>query len=458
VRINDGLNTPQGFTEIIMIKKIKKFLLTGARLAEYCESNGELDEAYGEYFKMGDYKNAGRILEKTGKWHQAANLYIKTDQVDLARRAIESCFKQDESWEMYEVGEGKTVSIEGWLQKKHQVRRFVRYVRYVDTLNKKGIPLIVVLAFKLKQILEYKAAADLYKRGFDLINKDKDSKTIKNEEWLRYAAECYARVGLYTDAAECMKELILAEVQIGDAFPGTGSNPYRDYTHNLKKAIEWKFLPHLLEILEDFDPFNIAYDLLKIGEPEVSMNVFFKFFGRVLKRHYNDQEREIRNKRIQYCINQYIIYFRERKEYKKAAEIALLNSQKEIAAELFKKADEEAEKERRKSEVLSAAAVEDLATIEEPEKARKEEKVIPTKIEVLKCPTCGEIVKPDWEVCPTCDNVLSLGLCVCGQKLKPHWRRCPACQRIVKPPTKAELKIEGELFFDDDTKPFRFPK
>ena len=436
-----------------LIKKIKRLMLTGAKLAESYENDGEFDEAYKEYYKIGDFIKAGKILEKTEKWHEAANLYIQTKQTDLARRAIENCFKRDESWEMYELGNGGKISIEDWLKKNHQIRRFARYVRYVEVLNNQKIPIIVVLANKFKKVLEYKAAADLYKRGFDLTNKEKGSKKIQNEVWLKNAAECYSKAKLYPDAAQCMKELIVTEVSIGDALPTNGINPYRQYTHNLELAKEWRFLPILLEILEDFDPFNFAYDLLKMGEPELSMQVFFKYFGKVIKRDYSDKEIEIRNKRIQYCFNQYIIYYRDRKQYRKAAEIALLDSQKEIAAELFKKAEQEKEK----SKAAPAVDVEEMETIEEPEENQKQEKAIPKK-EVLKCPTCGEIVESDWEVCPSCDNTLILGMCVCGQKIKSHWKRCPVCQRELKQPEETQVNTNEDMAANEDTKPFTMPK
>lgn len=429
-------------------------MLTGAKLAESYENDGEFDEAYKEYYKIGDFIKAGKILEKTEKWHEAANLYIQTKQIDLARRAIENCFKRDESWEMYELGNEGKISIEDWLKKNHQVRRFARYVRYVEVLNNQKIPIIVVLANKFKKVVEYKAAADLYKRGFDLTNKEKGSKKIQNEVWLKNAAECYSKAKLYPDAAQCMKELIVTEVSIGDALPTNGINPYRQYTHNLELAKEWHFLPQLLEILEDFDPFNFAYDLLKMGEPELSMQVFFKYFGKVIRRDYSDKEIEIRNKRIQYCFNQYIIYYRDRKQYRKAAEIALLDSQKEIAAELFKKAEQEKEK----SKTAPPVDVEEMETIEEPEeKQKKEEKIIPKK-EVIKCPTCGEIVEADWEVCPSCDNTLILGMCVCGQKIKSHWKRCPVCQRELKQPEETQVNTSGDTAGNEDTKPFNMPK
>ncbi|UCH96374.1 MAG: zinc ribbon domain-containing protein [Candidatus Aminicenantes bacterium] len=435
-----------------MIKKIKKLLLTGNKLAEYYENNEEFYEAYKEYLKLGDHIKAGKILEKNEMWHEAANLYIQKKEIDLARRAIENCFNKDESWEMFEVDNENTISIEDWLKQNRQVRRFVRYVKHVETLNEKNIPLIVILANKLKQILEYKSAAELYNEGFELVNRKKDVKTITNEVWLRYAAECYSKAELYAEAAQCMKELTLTEVRIGDSLPETAANPYRNYIPNLKLAKEWNFLPQLVEILGDFDPFNISYDLLKIGEPRLSLKLFFKFYGKVATKNYSDREREIRNKKIQYCLNQYIIYYREKKEYEKAAEIALMDSQKEIAAELYQKAIEEKEK----AKAASTLDVEDMETIEEPKERKKEGTIIPG-LEIYKCPTCGEIVEPDWEICPGCGNVLDLGMCKCGQKIKPHWKRCPACQRILKESRKPGTDTREDTSTDNDTKPFKKP-
>lgn len=437
-----------------MIKKVKKFLLKGVKLAEYYEENGEFDEAYNEYLKIGHQKRAGAILEKTEKWHQAANLYITHNEIDLARRAIDHCFRRNDAWEVFEPDNGQAILIENWLKRKRQVRRFVRYVKYVETLDKRGIPLIISLANKLKQVLEYKSAGELYRHGFELVNKKNDFKNIKNETWIKYAAECYSRAKLYNEAAECMKNLIITEVKIGDALSQYDRNPYRDYTPNLKTARDLHVLELLIKLLDDFDPFNISYDLWKIGEPELSIGLFFKYYGRILREDKSDKEMEVRNKKIQYCLNQYVIYYSQKKDYAKAAEIALLNSQKEIAADLFKKAEELKEMARKASDLV----VEDVKT--EAPKGSKEGVIVSGIGEnsmTLKCSTCGEFVAPDWEICPSCGNTLDLQLCVCGQKVKPQWEKCPACQRILgAPDPKVDIRKDtpGEPL-DDDTKPFK---
>ena len=85
-----------------MINTIKRLLLKGGKLAEFFEGKGEFYDAYKEYLKIGDYANAGRVLGKSALWHDAANLYIQKNEVDLARRAVEECFKRNENWEKFE--------------------------------------------------------------------------------------------------------------------------------------------------------------------------------------------------------------------------------------------------------------------------------------------------------------------------------------------------------------------
>ena len=59
-----------------MLKKLKKLFLSGVRLAEHYEENGEFYDSYKEYLKIGDHLKAGEILEKSQMWHEAAKLYI----------------------------------------------------------------------------------------------------------------------------------------------------------------------------------------------------------------------------------------------------------------------------------------------------------------------------------------------------------------------------------------------
>jgi len=189
----------------------------------------------------------------------------------------------------------------------------------------------------------------------------------------------------------------------------------------LEKAREYKTLPELLDLLEDFDPFNVSYNLLKMNEVELSKAHFFKYFGRVVKKNLTEQEREVRNEKISYCLNQYIIYHRERKEYLMAAEIALLNSQKKIASDLYRLAS--AAHEVGKQEEIS---LKNIKMQSEKSKQKPDEKKPKPEVE-LKCHHCGEKVEVGWDLCPNCENALMFDMCHCGEKIQPHWKVCPAC-------------------------------
>jgi hypothetical protein len=413
-----------------MLRKLKSLFYDSKKLALFYERKGKYDKAYKEYLNVGNYKKAGGILEKIGRWHEAANIYIKNKEIDLARRAIENCFRKNRHWEKFEIDkkEGKLVTIEEWLKENNQTRRFVRYVQNVDVINDNGVPLIVVLADKLRAIEEFKSAAELYRLGFFLINKNiKNKKLIKNEIWLRYATECYSKVHMYTEAAVCMKDLMMIEVEIGsDISKNIKYNPYRNYTFNLKQARDLNFLPKLIEILEDFDPFNISYDLLKMGESKLSMDLFFKYYAKIARKDLSEKELEIRNEKMSYCLNQYVIYHREKGEYLKAAQIALMNSQKKIAADLFKLA-KESQIAQREAKKIPEEPEDEKDQVEMDEDVRSPDSR--RSISITKCSVCGEVVEPDWENCPSCKNVLSLNLCPCGEKIKSHWKICPSCGR-----------------------------
>jgi hypothetical protein len=390
-----------------MLGKFKDLISKQPHSAERFEKRGKLTDAYKEYLNTGNIIKAGEILEKIGKWNDAACLFIKHNEIDLARRAIEKCFKTGKNWEEYRINEKKSITIENWLKENDQTRRFVRYVQDTGTTTPAGIPLIVVLADKIKKAGEYKYAAELYKKAFNMVNKGKKSQSIKNEEWLKQATECYAKTKMVHQAAECLKTLIFIEVQIGtDISKDYRYNPYRNYTYHLQTAKDLNFLKEFIDCLEDFDPFNIAYDLIKIKETELSLELFFKYYGRIAKKYLSEEETELRNEKVSYCLNQYVIYYREKKDYVKAAEIALINSQKKIAAELYKLANKE----------IPKTDDSDLF------KSKKEKKV-------TQCPQCGEEVKPEWAICPSCENNLSLNICECGEHIKPHWKRCPSCHR-----------------------------
>jgi hypothetical protein len=216
------------------------------------------------------------------------------------------------------------------------------------------------------------------------------------------------------------------EVQIGSGMSKNYKyNPYRNYTYHLEFARRLKFLPQLVEILEDFDPFNIAYDLLHMKEIPLSVDLFFKYYGKLVKKDLTEKEIEIRNEKVSYCLNQYVIYFRERKNFKRAAKIALLNDQKKIAADLYKLAEET----KQEDDDTASYDVTDLRSDDVSISKTAADELRPNRVKeaASHCPHCNSKVQPDWDVCPNCGNVLTLNMCDCGEQIKPHWNRCPSC-------------------------------
>ena len=396
-----------------MIRKIVSKVFQNRKIGKHFEKKGDYNRAYEEYRKKNNYKKAAQMLDKMGKCNEAAVLYIDNNDIDLARRAIEKCFKLDRKWETFKVNGNNTLTIEDWLKENKQTQRFVRYVHNTKRLNKKRIPLIIDLAVKLEKVKEFKHAAQLYNRAFSQVNENiPGKKYTSHEDWLLKASECYSKIGKYEEAAECVYELLTTQVEIGENLkPGPSPNPYREYNDILKKVRDMKFLPALLQKLGDFDHFIIAYDLIKLNEIPLSKDVCLKYFGKVITKNLSDEERELRNKKMSYCLNQYIIYHRNRKEYSLAAEIALFNSQKKIASELYKLAAEDGSKGKKED------------TKEIILKKNAEHKI---KAE-LSCPHCSEKVYEEWDICPNCENTLMLNICTCGEKIMPHWTSCPAC-------------------------------
>ena len=51
----------------------------------------------------------------------------------------------------------------------------------------------------------------------------------------------------------------------------------------------------------------------------------------------------------------------------------------------------------------------------------------PTEASALACSSCGQVVQPDWKICPACGEPLPLSCIECGRELKPAWKLCPQC-------------------------------
>lgn len=55
------------------------------------------------------------------------------------------------------------------------------------------------------------------------------------------------------------------------------------------------------------------------------------------------------------------------------------------------------------------------------------------------CPSCGEVIRPDYVACPSCRRPLRSACPACDRVLEPGWKLCPYCghdprARRVPPP------------------------
>jgi RNA polymerase subunit RPABC4/transcription elongation factor Spt4 len=65
------------------------------------------------------------------------------------------------------------------------------------------------------------------------------------------------------------------------------------------------------------------------------------------------------------------------------------------------------------------------------------------------CPTCGEPVRPDYLVCPSCRRALRTSCATCGKVLEPSWKICPFCAqetRVRRVPLPADMEQPTELY------------
>jgi RNA polymerase subunit RPABC4/transcription elongation factor Spt4 len=43
------------------------------------------------------------------------------------------------------------------------------------------------------------------------------------------------------------------------------------------------------------------------------------------------------------------------------------------------------------------------------------------------CPSCGEVIRPDYVACPTCRRPLRSSCPTCDRVMEPNWKLCPYC-------------------------------
>jgi RNA polymerase subunit RPABC4/transcription elongation factor Spt4 len=75
------------------------------------------------------------------------------------------------------------------------------------------------------------------------------------------------------------------------------------------------------------------------------------------------------------------------------------------------------------------------------------------------CPSCGEVIRPDYLACPSCRRPLRSACPSCDRVLEPGWKLCPYCAhdlkaRRVPPPDDASVPRRAEPSpppsFEDD--------
>ena len=55
------------------------------------------------------------------------------------------------------------------------------------------------------------------------------------------------------------------------------------------------------------------------------------------------------------------------------------------------------------------------------------------ELEVLRaCPSCGELIRPDYLACPSCRRPLRSACPSCDRVLEPGWKICPYCAHDLK--------------------------
>ncbi len=62
------------------------------------------------------------------------------------------------------------------------------------------------------------------------------------------------------------------------------------------------------------------------------------------------------------------------------------------------------------------------------------------------CPSCGELIKPDYIACPNCRRALRSTCPTCDRVLEPTWKLCPYCgqdprAKRVPPPSEEATEV-----------------
>ena len=87
--------------------------------------------------------------------------------------------------------------------------------------------------------------------------------------------------------------------------------------------------------------------------------------------------------------------------------------------------------------------------IAEARERELEVRAMEQELQVMRaCPSCGEIIRPDFVACPNCRRPLRSACPSCDRVLEPGWKLCPFCghdprARRVPPPVEERTDRGG---------------
>ncbi|MGI5940094.1 MAG: zinc ribbon domain-containing protein [Thermoleophilia bacterium] len=69
------------------------------------------------------------------------------------------------------------------------------------------------------------------------------------------------------------------------------------------------------------------------------------------------------------------------------------------------------------------------------------------------CPSCGELIRPDFVACPSCRRELRVACPNCDRVLEPSWKLCPYCGddlkvKSVTPPVTPPLEEHAQQWLE----------
>ena len=85
-----------------------------------------------------------------------------------------------------------------------------------------------------------------------------------------------------------------------------------------------------------------------------------------------------------------------------------------------------------------------------PRERELEMRAMEQELQTLRaCPSCGELIRPDYLACPSCRRPLRSACPSCDRVLEPGWKLCPYCahdlkaRRVPPPVGRGRLELVG---------------